>query len=419
MTNALATRFACTPVLVGREQTSWLEQCLTHASATLAKIRERELAGPVDDEFWPDEDSWRAVYRPYKVVAGTLMIPIKGVLLHNYGWQDGDWATGYTYIRKAFERGMADPAVQRIAMMIDSGGGEVAGNFDLVDQIYKMRGVKPIGAFVDEHAYSAAYSLASVADHIVVARSGGVGSIGVLTSHVDRSKMLEDYGMKITLIYAGEHKVDGNPYEPLPDDVKNRMQARVDGLYDIFVSTVGRNLGVDPQKIRDTQALCYDASEAVSIGLAHEIRQIDEALAAFSGGRNVTIGVTKMSQTTTPEIAQADLDAARAEGRAEGAKAERERIQAILSSEEAQTRRDQAFHMALNTELSVDVARGVLAASPEAQVAEQAAGTAFQQAMQTGNPDLGPEGDGEAASMTAAQILVRDFQQATGYTRSK
>lgn len=126
-----------------------------------------------------------------------------------------------------------------------------------------------------------------------------------------------------------------------------------------------------------------------------------------------------MSQPTTPEIAQADLDAARAEGRAEGAKAERERIQAILSSEEAKTRREQAFHMALNTELSVDVARGVLAASPEAQVAEQAAGTAFQQAMQTGNPDLGPEGDGEAASMTTAQILVRDFQQATGYTRSK
>src|SRR5690625_4142211 len=82
-------------------------------------------------------------------------------MLHAVGYSFFGWATGYTYSREAFEGGMADPDGARIAMVINSGGGEVAGNFDLVDTIRGYRGQKPIEAFVDEHAYSAAFSLAS------------------------------------------------------------------------------------------------------------------------------------------------------------------------------------------------------------------------------------------------------------------
>lgn len=423
MSNLLAARFANTPVMVCGDRADWMSNCLASVSAELKTIESRASAEPVAmayDDFWPAADSWMARYRPYVVQDGTLLIPIKGMLLHDFGYQLHDWATGYVYIQKAFERGMADGSVQRIAMIVSSGGGEVAGCFDAVDRIFAMRGQKPIRAFVNEHAYSAAYAWASVADKISITRTGGVGSVGVVTSHMDVSGWNEKVGVKITFIHAGEHKVDGNPHEPLPEAVKNRMQARIDGLYNIFVSTTARNLALDEQVVRDTKALTYSAEEAVSLGFAHEIRAFDEALAAFSGGLSPTAGEETMS---TPEqaaaTAKADLDAARAEGRKEGATAERERIQSILGCDEAANRRDLAFHLSMNTDQSVESAKGILAASPE-QAAKpekvEAADkpNAFEQAMDKGNPELGADGGGND-ELATGESLLKDFRAANGF----
>lgn len=423
MNNLLAQRFSDVPVMVAAGRANWMSDCLRAASAELTKMDERasgEQAAMLDD-FWPEPGDWRANYRPYKVTAeGILVIPVKGMLLHDFSWQFGDLATGYTYIERAFNRGMDDMMVRGIAFLIDSGGGEVAGNFDMVDRMYARRGEKPTAALVNEHAYSAAFSIASLADKIFLPRTGGVGSVGVVTSHVDVSAMMEELGYKITFIYAGEHKVDGNPYAPLPEAVKNRMQARIDGLYSIFVSTVARNLGLDEQVVRDTQALTYSAEEAVALGFAHEVRSFDEALAAFSGSQITTAGEETMSEATqTPEAIQAGLDAARAEGRKEGAQAERERIQGILGSDEAKSRRGLALHLSMNTELPVEAARSVLSASPEEAkpeaAAQTAAGADFRAAMADGNPNLAAEGGEGATQLSAAEQLVKDYKAATGY----
>lgn len=412
--SAFTSRFANSPVMVANDRAQWLSDCMNNLAVQMVAIREKESAS-ADEDFWPeDESGWRASIRPYKVENGTLMIPIKGVLLHDFSYQFGSWATGYIYIQKAFERGMSDPAVQRIAMVIESGGGEVAGCFDAVDKVFAMRGQKPIQAFVNEHAYSAAYAWASVADKIIVPRTGGVGSVGVVTSHVDYSKAMDEMGVKITFIFAGDHKVDGNPYEPIPEDVKNRMQARIEGLYDIFTSTVARNLGIDEAAVRATQALTYSAEEAVSIGFAHEIRAFDEAMASF-GGRSVITGEVTMSQEDQSTVAQAALESARAEGQKEGALAERERIQGILACDEAKDRRELAFHLSMKTELSVENAKAVLAAAPVQAAAEQ---NAFAEAMKHGNPNLGSEG-GDENQPSAAQQLVNDYKAFTGFKGDK
>lgn len=423
MNNLTVARLANCPVMVGSNMALWMTECMAGAMSEMTKIRARQDSEqePIRmmDDFWPEEDSWLAIFRPYTVVDGTLLIPVKGMLLHDFGYQVYDWATGYTYVRRAFERGMADPAVQRIAMVISSSGGEVAGNFDLVDALYAMRGVKPIRAFVNESAYSAAFSIASVADSISMTRTAGVGSVGVVTSHVDYSKMLDKIGINFTYIFAGDHKVDGNPYEPLPAEVQARIQARVDGLKAIFVATVARNLGITEQAVTDTQAQCYTAEEAVAIGFAHSIEPFDEALTAFSRIQgNTNQGVVTMSQPNqTPEAAETGLDAARAEGRKEGAQAERERIQGILACDEAKNRRDLAFHLSMNTDLSVDAAKAILTASPEvvqAAASTAAPGADFAAAMSKDPPNLGADG-GSTTELSPAQQLISDYKAATGF----
>lgn len=384
MDNPFASRFANAPALFSVDQGERVSACLTSLAADkegMELVNGRNLSDvKMSDDFWFSADDWRSNYRPYVVKNGILQIPVKGVLLHDFPWSFGGWATGYIYIWRAFERGMRDPEVKGIALCCDSPGGEVAGCFDLVDKM--VAGVpdverKPVLAVAAEGAYSAAYAIAAAADRIVVSRTGGVGSIGVLTSHVDVSKALSDAGFKITFIFAGAHKVDGNPYEALPAKVKARIQKRIDSLYAIFTESVATNRAMSVQAVRNTEALTYNAEDAISEGLADGIGNLEDSLISFSNELNGAAqnGDEHMTTTKTEPAAaalthtQAQVDAAVADGakaaRAEGVTAERTRITAIMALPEAANRREAAFKMATTTDMTAEQVKGVLATLPE------------------------------------------------------
>lgn len=421
-----AARFSNSPVMISAEKAEWASQSLAPITAGAEQIQARMSAEqqPVmlEDGFWPPEDHWLSAYRPYKVVDGTLMVPVRGMLLHDFPYALGGWATGYDYIVRAFERGMEDGSVQRIAMMLDSPGGEVAGCFDAADKVFAMRGTKPIQAFVNESAYSAAYAWATVADKISMTRTAGVGSIGVVTAHMDVSGAMEKAGLKITFIHAGDHKVDGNPYQGLPDEVKARIQARINSMYTIFTSTAARNLGIEESAVIATQARTYGADEAVALGLAHEVLALDEALAAFSGELENPAGDDDVEFTPEQEKAIAQREAAaRAEGTKEGASAEQARIKGILASDEATGRTKMAMHLALGTNQSVADAAALLAVSPQEQAtaapAAKTTGADFTAAMDENNPNLGA-GDG-GDDKNQAKTTHDEFLAATGYGSQK
>ncbi|GJE45357.1 S49 family peptidase [Methylobacterium soli] len=396
MSNPLLARFASRPSLVAPEMRDWFEGCLTATASHPRAAEMLEANAYAEDGFWPAPDDWRAAYRPYVVRDGVLQIPVKGVLLHNFSFALGGWATGYVYIQRAFDRGLADPTVRGIALVCDSPGGHVAGNFDLVDRMFAARGTKPIRAFAHEAAYSAAYSIASAADQIVVSRTGGVGSIGVVAAHYDVSGAMEQAGVKVTFIYAGRHKVDGNAFEALPDDVKARFQARIDELYGTFVTTVARNRGLNEQAVRDTEALCFTAAEAVSNRLADSTGTLDDAVAAFAA--DCSPSQDEDNTMITPEAHEAAVAAARADGEkagrqageAEGATSARGRIKTILASDEAKGREAQASHIALETDMPAEAAVQLLGTFPKAETAKPA--NRFDAAMAAaGNPQVGLE----------------------------
>lgn len=432
-TNPLMARFAGEPALVEESMGERFESCLMQAAAQPDFDRLMTERADGSDDFWPQPDTWQARYRPYVIKDGILQIPVKGVLLHDFPYALGDWATGYDYIWQAFKRGCGDFAtgtIKGIALLCDTPGGMVAGCFDAADKMVALKeqvGV-PVRGFAHEMAYSAGYAIISVADHIVVSRTGGVGSIGVVTSHMDASGAYEKMGLKITFIFAGKHKVDGNATEALPDDVKARIQSRIDELYQVFVSAVARNRGMDEQAVRDTEALTFTASQATSNGLADSIGSIEDAMSAFAGfldDLSNNNGEEAMAEANASAVDQAALDAARAEGRAEGhaagmtegATAERTRIGAILGSEEAKDRNELALYFATKTDMSVEAATGALAVAPVAATTpapEQKGGTSFEAAMAEGNPEVGggqerseqqQEGDDILASLKSLGVI--------------
>ena len=221
--------------------------------------------------------------RLYGVRDGIAIVEVTGTLVHRGDWiGESSGVTTYEGIAQQVEAAAEDPAVRGIALEIDTFGGEVAGVFDLADSLRAARGRKPVWAFVAEAALSAGYALASQADRIVLPRTGEVGSIGVLLVHADYSERLSDEGVRVTLIHAGAHKVDANPSEPLPEAVRDELQAEVEALRELFAATVaaGRG-GLSAAAALATEARVFRGSAAVAAGLADEVSDLRTAFGAF------------------------------------------------------------------------------------------------------------------------------------------
>ena len=154
--------------------------------------------------------------------------------------------------------------------------------FDLADLVFEARSLKPVWAVADEEAFSGAYAIASAAERLIVPRTGGLGSIGVVAVHVDRSARDAMEGFRTTTVYAGAAKNDFNPHETLKDGARQTLQAEVDRVYHLFVETVARNRGLTADAVRATEARLFFGEDAVRAGLADEVGTLRDALAALA-----------------------------------------------------------------------------------------------------------------------------------------
>ncbi|MER9522504.1 S49 family peptidase [Mesorhizobium sp. M0292] len=366
--NPIFARLQDQPALIDEGQGAWLQSSLLALGARMDEI-DKMTAESAAADFWFSDDDYRSRYRPYVVKNGILHIPVKGVLLNDFPWAYGAYATGYEYIYQAVKRGVEDSNVKGIAYIVNSGGGLVSGNFDLVDRLFAFRGKKPIRGFA-EHAYSAAYNIISAADDITVSRSGGVGSIGVVVVAIEYSKMLEASGITVNIIRSNPGKMEGNQYEKLSEGARERIQERVDAFHEQFVASVARNRAMSADAVEATKSHTFMAQQAIDNGLADEIGALDDAITAFEA--TFSEGDEQMADFT-----QADLDTAvaaalvkgtadgKAEGAKEGAATALARINAIIGSDAAKTRPMAALNAALKTSMSADEAGAFLATLAE------------------------------------------------------
>jgi signal peptide peptidase SppA len=214
----------------------------------------------------------------------VAIIPVRGVIANRVSMLD-DFSGGTSAegLSRSISAALRDDGVKAIVLDVDSPGGAVSGSDELSSLIFGARGSKPIVAQVDATAASAAYWIASAADEVIVTPTGMVGSIGVFGVHDDVSVALEQMGVKKTLVKAGKFKTDGNPYEPLGDDARARMQARVDEAYDMFVRAVARNRNVSLTSVTEGfgQGDIVTAQKALAEGMVDRIGTMQETLQRF------------------------------------------------------------------------------------------------------------------------------------------
>ena len=433
----IAAQIFNTPLLVHPQKLDAIIAGLSDRifGAPLAQVAAKAAGQQLAPELFSTRQGIRAE-RGYRVVDGVAVLNVSGALVHRsrLDMADSTYFVGYNDLAADLEDAMGNPDVHAVLQVYDSPGGEAQGAFEYADRVFALRGKKPMVAIADGMAASAAYLGGSAADELVITRTGYAGSIGVVARHVDFSAALDADGIKVTHVFAGAHKVDGNPYEPLPSAVRESWQADIDGLYAMFVDAVARQLGMDARAVRATQAQTYGGQAAVDVGLASRIGTTDSLITELAALRARSFSVGQTARATgndkgvsmsansqggqpaapaAPALSQADIDQARAEGHAAGkdeglkagATAERERVGAILAHAEAKGRTDLAVQC-INTGLTAEQAGAILAAAPKAAAAS---GGAFAAAMGAiGNPDVSgiegkPQAEGDAA--VAASIL--------------
>ncbi len=272
----------------------------------------------------------RPAQKPYEVTPdGIAIIPIEGTLVHKaYGLDAYSGLRAYVDLQEEIEDAATDPAITGVLLDIDSPGGEVAGVFDLADTIYSARAAKPVFAVANSDAFSAAYLLASAAERIYAGRTSGLGSIGVIVTHLDLSASDQQDGYKYTMVYAGARKADFNPHAPLSDDARAVIEGEVSRTYQLLVSAVARNRGLAEADIRQTDAGLYFGADAVNTRLADRIGTRQDALAdlrsTISGGSAASIQVRGKTNMNEPQSAAeatpsaAELESIRTEARLQG-----------------------------------------------------------------------------------------------------
>jgi len=332
---------------------------------------------------------------------------------------------------------------------VDSGGGEAAGCFELAQDLYESRGTKPTIAVIDSFCASGAYALASAADQIYLTPSGYAGSIGVVRMHTSYQKAMEQDGINVEYIYSGDHKVDGNPYQDLPDSVKKSWQSDVDTMREAFVNLVAQNRGLSHDAVYNTEAGIFNSQAALDLGLIDRVVPANIALKTFLDGdsapddheddappegmpNNVSAGAapitvaavneteekTEMPSPTETPAGQVQTQPAKESAAVD----ERTRIRSIMCAAESEGHKALAEHLAYETEMSAEAAIALMSAAakdaPAKVESESPASTAqvFENAMaSTPNPNVGASVPLVAGSDEAAiNGLMSAFCAATG-----
>lgn len=240
---------------------------------------------PIDRVAFADEQRRNAIAQ-----TGIEVIPVSGVLVSRGSHINAcETMTSYEGLRSQLQRAVSDPMVEHIVLDIDSPGGAAVGAFELAEDIRAMTAQKPITGLVNYMAYSGGYLIGSACTELVVSKTSGVGSIGVIASHMDRSKQEEGMGVKVTTVFAGAHKNDLSPHEPLTEQSLAFLNDLVQESYKMFVDAVAEYRGLPVAKVMATEAALYRGQTAINAGLADRLQSpqhtVDELSRAVAQNR--------------------------------------------------------------------------------------------------------------------------------------
>lgn len=282
----------------------------------------------------------------YEIIDGVAVLPLEGVIAKRANlFTQISGGVSSELVMRDLRDAVADPAVHSIILSVDSPGGTVDGTQALASAVRAGLAVKPIVTLAGGTIASAAYWIGSAASAVYIAETTTmVGSIGVVATHVDVSRAEEQRGVKTTEVFAGKFKRIASQYAPLSEAGRQAMQDQVDYQYSLFVSAVAQQRGASEDKVLKDMAdgRVFIGQQAIDAGLVDGVSTLDALVAQLNrerasassaspraGAARAALHSQGTSMPITREQLAAEAPELLASVMAEGAAAERARIQAV------------------------------------------------------------------------------------------
>lgn len=167
--------------------------------------------------------------------------------------------------------------VDAVIYEINSPGGSVVASKDVMREMESLD-LPQVCRFRDAAA-SGAYLAALGCDRIVADSASLTGSIGVKSSYLEFSGLLDRYGVEYVNITSGKHKEVGSPFKNASEEEKQLLKEKTDAIHQQFVSNVEENRNLTEQQTDavGTGELLL-GSEAKEYGLVDELGGRDTAI---------------------------------------------------------------------------------------------------------------------------------------------
>ena len=207
-------------------------------------------------------------------LGNVALIQIKGVISSETGSMLGSATVSSSEIIEFIEDADNNEQFKVILLEINSHGGSAVASDEIAAAV--KRTSKPVVAIIREMGASGGYWIASAADYVMANRMSITGSIGVISSYLEFSGLMEDYGVGYERLVAGENKDMGTPYQKLNPAQQKLMQGKLDQIHDFFIQEVAENRQMDIVEVQNlATGEFYLGVEALNLGLVDSLGDKD------------------------------------------------------------------------------------------------------------------------------------------------
>ena len=172
----------------------------------------------------------------------------------------------------------------QVVVVLTSPGGGLEEYGLATAQMERIRDAElPLTVCVDEIAASGGYMMASVADHIVATNFSTIGSIGVVSEHVNIHSLLEKIGVRLDTITAGEDKRALSLGKAVTEHDLAHEKRKLEIIHNQFKNHVLRHrplVDIDLVSTGDS----WRGADALRLGLVDEIGVSDDVLLSIHNG---------------------------------------------------------------------------------------------------------------------------------------
>ncbi len=221
---------------------------------------------------------------------GIAIIKIEGpITLTSSNILFGENSASSDEIIENLNKAEKNNGVKAIILEINSPGGTVVASKEIADKVKSIE--KPIIALIREVGASGAYWIASSSDLIIADELSITGSIGVISSYLQFSGLLDDFNITYERLVTGEFKDTGSPFKELTPSERVMLQKKLNIIESKFIYDVAKNRNM---KVEDVKKL---ADGSFYLGI--EAKQ--NGLIDLTGNRALAIQKAKEMANITKE----------------------------------------------------------------------------------------------------------------------